>query len=131
MNLKSKFAGIATAGVLALSLGGAAIASSPDQAVITLDITPGTQLSVVVDSALPFYSQPFTLGNSSPYYSTSYYYTVTDLRGTGAGWTVSASTAGFEDASNTPIPGQALHSSNLQWPPINGVLSSDLNSIET
>jgi hypothetical protein len=116
VNLRTKLVGTLGAAVMLLGVAAPAFADSPtNQRTETYEITQGSTFSATIDSGTNFTSKQFTLGDSSPQYSASYYYTVTDLRGTGAGWTLKASTPGFYTTGDSPVqvPNVQLHSSNL------------------
>lgn len=114
MNLRTKAIGLFAAAIMAVGMTAPTFAA--DQQNVTYQITAGTQFSVTFDSGTNFQSKPFTLGDSSPQYSAAYYYTVVDMRGTGEGWNVKASTPGFFTTGNSPVqvPGVQLHSTNLE-----------------
>lgn len=114
MNLKSKAIGLFAAAIMAVGITAPAFAA--DQQNVTYQITPGTQFSVTFDSGTNFQAKQFTLGDSSPQYSAAFYYTVVDLRGTGEGWNVKASTPGFFTTGPSPVqvPNVQLRSTNLE-----------------
>src|SRR6478735_8467866 len=110
-----RIAGIVAAAALAMSFGGATVAASTtDTTNVSLTITPGSELSVDITSSTNFQNQPFNL-NSAPgnySYSAAYNYVATDLRGTGAGWIVTASASAFTPA----VPGSGMSTgNNTQW----------------
>jgi hypothetical protein len=114
MSFKSRV--FALAATAAIALGIAAPAMADDSETFSFTITSGSQFSVEIthfDST--FGNAQFTLGvqNSSTVASASYVFKVIDLRGTGAGWNVKASSTGFfNTTTNDEIQGAALHSSN-------------------
>jgi hypothetical protein len=129
MKLKGKILGLAAATLMTLGVSGSAFAADNSSITTTYTINAGTDFSVVIDSATSIQSKTFTLGDSSPQYSNTYYYTVTDMRGTGDGWTVKSSSAGFgTDPVDGPfIPGQQIHVTNLYWQTTDGLNHSNLD----
>lgn len=135
MKLKGKIFGLAAAALMMLGVSGSAFAAENSSYVSTYTITAGTDFSVAIDSATPFQSKTFTLGDSSPQYSSTYFYTVTDLRGTGDGWTVKSGTAGFgtDPVTGPFIPGQQVRVTNFYWQNADGIDHTNLdpNAITT
>jgi len=103
--------GAAAAALLAVSFAGTAMAVEPDnQADVSLTITPGSELSVVITGSNNFPSLPFSLNTAPPSFTASAHYNlqVVDGRGTGAGWVVTASATPFTPA----VPGTGLPTTN-------------------
>jgi hypothetical protein len=96
MKFKRIFGAIAALG-LAFSIAAPALAQSTDSTNKTLTITAGTQFSVEITSAdSSWASVPFSLAGPANWTASSpYNVKVVDLRGTGKGWTVSASASAF------------------------------------
>ncbi|HEY7036977.1 MAG TPA: WxL domain-containing protein [Thermomicrobiales bacterium] len=111
-----KVLGLAAAALVAVGISGSALADAPTK-VVTYQITQGTQLSVVIDSATNFGNSPFTLGvqNSATASSASYNYTVTDMRGNGKGWNLNVSSSDFTDGDGDTVPGAKMQTSNNLW----------------
>lgn len=119
MNLKAKVIGFAATAALALGIGGSALATpaAPTQNV-QVQITAGSTFSVAFIHATNFGSAAFTLGvqNSATIPSASYDFTVTDMRGTGAGWNVKVSSTDFTDGASHTATGAVLSTTNnTQW----------------
>lgn len=103
-----RFLAVAAALVLALALSGAALAGTTpsDNTDVTIVIFAGTEFSVDITSeSSNFPSVGFSLGGSGcsegcPAY---YTYSVTDLRGSGAGWEVRASASDFRGGPNNAV----------------------------
>jgi hypothetical protein len=113
VNLKSKILGVLGAAVIAAGFAAPTLAADRD---FEYQITANDTLTVAFDGGTNFAAKSFTVGNASPQYSASYTYTVTDLRGTGDGWNVKASTAGFFNSDDVAVPGAVLHATNLtKW----------------
>ena len=88
-----------------------------DTTTVNVTITAGTQFSVDITSASSsFPSDDFALGyNACNWGCMAYYnYKVTDLRGTGNGWTVNAKASNFVSGppNNAIVPGANLFRSN-------------------
>lgn len=122
MNLKRILA-LGAALLLSLSLTGPALADpSPDTTSVQVEITAGTQFSVDITSSLSdFGDVPFALGwQACNWGCMAYYnYSVTDMRGTGAGWQVNAQAGNFTGGpNNAVVPGANLFRSNeVYWNP--------------
>jgi hypothetical protein len=130
MNLKAKTLGLLAAGLLALGVASPALADDTHD--VTYTINEGPTFSVEFTGGTNFSPIIYTLGDASPGFSAAMYYTVTDLRGTGDGWTVNASTAGFTSVNtDAEVPGETLRATNLEYPWVDGVLSTSTNSILT
>lgn len=131
----SRLAGIAAALLLALSVGGSALAAAPsDNTNVQVEITAGTEFSVDITSSLSdFGDVPFALGYQSCNWGCMAYYdySVTDKRGTGAGWLVHASAGDFTGGpNNAVVPGANLFRSNeVYWNP--GGFTAASGSIST
>ncbi len=116
-----RFLAVAAALVLALSLSGAALADTTpsDNTDVTVVITAGTQFSVdITSTSSSFGSVPFALGWQACNWGCMAYYTysVTDLRGTGAGWTVNAKASDFTGGpNNAVVPDATLFRSNENY----------------
>lgn len=105
----NRLAAVVAAIVLAVSMAGSAMASTTDTTNVSLTITSGSQFSVDITGSSNFANQPFSLTTSGNWTgSASYTLEVVDLRGTGAGWNVTASASAF----NPAIPGSGLQTSN-------------------
>jgi hypothetical protein len=117
VGLKSKIAGFLAAAVVAIGIAAPALAD--DDADVSFEILEGDELSVQILHASNFTAVDFNLlqtinwnaGNGSVDLK------VTDLRGTGAGWSVKASSTGFfSDLDDDPIEGSTLGvSNNTAW----------------
>lgn len=114
MNFK-RITGVAAALLLALTMAGTALAVDPsDSTDVSLTINAGSQFSVDITNSNNFPSRTFSLGATGNYsYSAFYNLQVVDLRGTGAGWNVTASGSAFTPA----VPGSGLPTVNngLYW----------------
>ncbi len=113
MKLK-RLAGAAAALLLGLSMAAPALADTTDSTNVSLTITAGTQFSVEITDSNNFPNQQFTLGNPGNFtYSAHYNLEVVDMRGTGAGWNVSANASAFTPA----VPGSTLpdYNNGLYW----------------
>jgi len=107
---KRAFLSLIAALVMMVSAGGAALATDPTASTnVSLTVTAGTQLSIAITGSNNFPNAPFSLtGPTNWTYSAYYNVQVTDLRGTGVGWNVTASASQF-----TPVvTGAKLQNSN-------------------
>jgi hypothetical protein len=118
MNFKSKIVGFVATAVVALGIGGSALATpaGPTQNV-QVQIGAGTQFSVAFIHATNFGNAAFSLGvqNSATIPSASYDFTVTDLRGTGDGWHVNVSSTDFTNGPVTATGAVLSTTNNTQW----------------
>jgi hypothetical protein len=114
MNLKSKILGFVATAALALGIGGSALADGAQQSV-TYSINSAGTLSVAIIHASNFSATNFTLSASSPTNSASYDFTVTDMRGTGAGWSVTVGASDFSDGTHTVTGATMYSSNNTHW----------------
>jgi hypothetical protein len=106
-----RIAGIVAAAALAMSFGGSALAVDPstDSVDVSVEITAQTAFSVEVVKAVDFPAREFTLGPALNYTAqSSYWLEVTDMRGTGAGWNVTAHASAFTPS----VPGSGLITTN-------------------
>jgi hypothetical protein len=99
--------GAAAAALLAVSFAGTAMATDPSTATVdvSVKITAQTAFSVEVVKSIDFAAAPFTLGAPLNYTAqSSYWLEVTDMRGTGGGWNVTAQASAFTPS----VPGSGL-----------------------
>ena len=99
------------AAALSLAMVGAApaFADTTDTANFELEITAGSELSVEITSSNNFPDVAFSLAGPPNWTASAFYnMKVVDMRGTGAGWTVTGSASPFTPA----IPGAALQQTN-------------------
>jgi hypothetical protein len=111
MNLKGKIFGLAAAALMTLGISGSAFAADAQQNV-TYSINSVGTLSVAIIHASNFSATNFTLGASSPTNSASYDFTVTDMRGTGAGWSVNVAASDFTDGNGHTATDATMYSAN-------------------
>lgn len=113
MKLK-QLAGAAAALLLALSIGAPALADTSDHTDITLNVLAGTEFSVQITDSKDFNDQAFSLGAPGNYTAQAWYnLQVVDMRGTGAGWNVSASASAFSPA--VPTSGLVTANNGPYW----------------
>jgi hypothetical protein len=111
MGFKAKAAGFIAAIAIAIGVSAPALANDDQQ--VEFEITPGSEFSVEIIGGGNFRDTEFDLAVLSTVAGNGYYdYKVTDLRGTGLGWNVKASTTGFYSSTGDLVEGAILRSTN-------------------
>jgi hypothetical protein len=109
MRLPRVLATVAAFALTLVSIGTAFATPVGDSEDFNLIVTAGTELSVEITLSGDFDAVPFSLAGPANYTDSAYFNSVVvDMRGTGAGWNVTASASPFTPA----IPGATLHMSN-------------------
>lgn len=118
MNITHRLAAVAAAALMSLGVVAPAFAADATSS-HDFTINAGTEFSIEVLRSTNFSPVSFNLTDPQQWNAGngSFDYKVTDLRGTGEGWVVTANSDGFVNKdTNVPVDGESLTATNnTQW----------------